>query len=261
MNMFASLGERKALSCFCMASVLIVLLGMPAWCGCATCGGGGGGVQGVDVNTSNGATSVMPIIGDADMGPGAPGRCDANNMPGAGNVRNLGSATNPFIKWGLSRITVDTSGGVLLDGVIAPNWSWNSSTKTLKTADGRLYVFGNPEGTMTSMSGPDGLRVNTFAYQQTSPDRLASVTDSYGNAWGYTVDDSASAPTCIRNSDGSKVVHYAYKPFGTSGAGQYDKVSVYHIDFGSYSLVEEQHTDYTYNTADQLSTVVHPGVP
>lgn len=180
--------------------LLAVLTAMPGWCGCTQCGS----MQGIDVNERDGTVAALPVVAGVDVGRGAPGRCDAANLPGNGNLRNFGTAAAPNIKWGTSRIILDGSGNVLMDGVRVAGWSWSSSSKTLTAAQGYLYVFNNTKGMVTSASGPNGLFVTTYTYDSTYPDCITSVTDSLGNVWTYGVDASKPGPDYVINPDGGK---------------------------------------------------------
>ncbi|NLN77038.1 MAG: hypothetical protein GX139_12130, partial [Armatimonadetes bacterium] len=203
------------------------------------------------MNMTNGTTSVMPIV-DFNMGPAAPARSDAHNMPGAGNVRNLGTPANPLIKWGTSRITTD-SGSVLIDGVVAPNWTWNSATNSLITADGRIYAFDDSNGLLTRMSGSDGLRVSTLAYD--SQGHVTQASDSYGNTWTYDVDTSVPGPTGVTDPDGTKRAEISYQPYETNGFGQYKTVKIMYLGPNN-QWVEQQSTNYSYDNLSRITSVV-----
>ncbi len=241
---------RRAFLAVILPVAMVSLLAVSAFCGCATCGGSDA-VPGVDVNMTNGTTSVMPIV-DFNMGPAAPARSDAKNMPGAGNVRNLGTPASPLIKWGTSRITTD-SGSVLIDGVIAPHWSWSSTTNSLTTADGRIYAFDDSNGLLTRISGSDGLRVSTLAYD--SQGHVTQAFDSYGNTWTYDVDTSVPGPTGVTDPDGIKHVAISYHNFGTYGEGQYKTVKIMYLGPNN-QWVEQQSTDYSYDNLSRITSVV-----
>lgn len=232
-----------------IASMLIILIAVPAWCsGCTQCRN----IQGIDVNERDGTVAVLPVVARAHVGQGAPGRCNPTNLPGNGNIRNLGTASSPNIKWGTSRITVNGS-DVLMDGAIVPGWTWNSSTSTLTAEQGYTYVFDNSKGMLTSASGPSGLFVSTYTYSNSYPDRITQVTDSMGNVWRYGIDISKPGPSYVFNPDDSKKVFYTYKAAGTNGAGQYDRITI--CKLGDDDWVALSYTTYTYNSDGKIIQV------
>ena len=239
----------KNLICASAMGVLAMILAMPGWCQCSTCGS----MQGIEVNEREGTVAVLPVVAGVDVGRGAPGVCDASNLPGNGNVRNLGTANSPNIKWGASRITLDGSGYVLMDGVRVAGWSWNSSTKTLTAPQGYVYVFNSAMGMLTSASGPNGMFVTAYTYHATYPDCITQVTDSLGNVWTYGVDISKPGPDYVINPDGTRKVGYTYKAVGANGAGQYDTITVY--KWSGSAWVEQEHTSYTYNSDKKITQV------
>lgn len=243
---------QRAFLCSGIA-VLIAAMALPAWCGgCVGCGGAGS-LDGINVNIREGTVDVLPVVAGVDTGPAAPGMCNASNLPGSGNARNFGDATAPKIKWGTSRITLDGS-NVMLDGIKQALWSWNSTSRTLTTPDGRKYIFDGTTGMLTSQSGPDGLFVTTFQYDTTYPDRVASATDYLGNTWTYGVDISKPGPDYVINPDGTHKVEYTYVAPGYDGAGQYNQITVYKKD-SQGAWITQQTTGYSYNSDNKITQV------
>lgn len=248
MTMYRSVALK--LICTGMICTLIWVAVSAAYCGCSQCAS----MQGVDVNEREGTVAVLPLVAGVDVGPGAPGRCDAANLPGNGDVRNLGSTTAPNIKWGTSRITLDTGGNLLVDGTPAAGWSWDSSSSTLKTTQRQTYIFDTTTGMLTSSSGPSGLFVTTYEYDSTYAHHITKATDSLGNPWTYGVDTASPGPSYVINPDSTRKVAYAYRAAGTDGEGQYEKITVY--KWSGSAWTEQEHTDYTYDSSNRVTQVM-----
>jgi RHS repeat-associated protein len=238
--------SRKSFIFMGAVSLLILLSGLQAWSQCTNCGE----AQGIQVN-NDGTVDVVPVVAGVDVGPGAPGICNAANAPQSGIARNLGSSSVPVIKWGTSRITLDGSGNVLLDGRQVAEWSWNSSTKTLTTSEGYKYVFDNAAGMLTQSTGPNGLSPTTYTYYSNDPDRLDGVTDSFGNTWDYWMGEDRTTFGAF-DRENTREVMYRFKSPGSNGAGQYDLIQVAKIGDGGG---EQQRAEYEYDSGNRVTAV------